>query len=198
MLAVRTEEGRPTALLDSFDLPAALRAVLAFPSIDRASERKPPGLALRSVEVVQRRAARSDCLREHVPDGSKELLRAFRGNPVGAPRRPDPGLKERLARIDVAAADDDFPREEHFLDGPRRFLQFREEPGRRDGFVPGLFPKTPERLLVIGIPLKPAEVAEAPRIGIAEHRIAEIDVDVVVPMGFGRRGRPDPPGAPCA
>ena len=115
MLAVRTEKGRPTALLDSFDLPAALRAVSTFPAIDRAREREPPGLALGSVEVVQCRAARGDCLREHVPDGGKELLSAFRGNPVGAPRRPDPGLKERLARIDVAAADDDCPREEHFL-----------------------------------------------------------------------------------
>ena len=127
-LAVRTEEGRPSALLDSFDLPAALRAVLSFPTIDRARKREPPGFALGAVEVVKRRAARSDGFSEHVPNGGKELFRAFRRNPVGSPRRADPGFKERLARIDVAASDDDFPGEEHFLDGPRCFLQFREEP----------------------------------------------------------------------
>src|SRR6185295_10472049 len=98
------------------DRRPATQARLAGAAVNPGIELEFAGRAFGIAEVAQRRAAEFDRARERLPDRGREPVGARPADAVAARARIDSCPEERLARIDVAGADDDLAAEQRALD----------------------------------------------------------------------------------
>src|SRR5919109_635464 len=131
--------------------------------------------------IAQRRAPRADRLAEHRAHSTHEPRRLGPRQALGLPHRPDSGAKQRLARVDVADADDEPAVHQQLLDGHAAPAGRAPEVLRVESRCEGLGRETGEQPVLERIAARVEETPEAARIVEAQREPgAEAQVEMVV------------------
>src|SRR5690349_16411964 len=167
-LAAHAEERRPLPDRARTDRRAAGAAGLAGAAIDVELLLEVAGQPVGTDEVAQRGAAARDRMREDAPDLECEALVALARHRARRARRMDPRGEQRLARIDVADADDDRLVHQELLDRGLAAARAAPQQFAVEGIRQGFRAETREQRMR-GPARLPQLAAETARIGVTQH-----------------------------